>query len=72
MSWIVVPFDNSYAPGAKKFDLDINQVSFTPERATAVDMSDGYYNLSQAVVALKTNPLAQAKTMTDLKKFLGE
>ena len=39
--WIVVPFDNSFAPGTKPFDLDINQVSFTTERAQAVDMSYG-------------------------------
>ena len=39
--WTVVPFDNSFAPGAKAFDLDINQVSAKPERAAAVDLSDG-------------------------------
>lgn len=69
VSWIVVPFDNSYAPGAKKFDVDINQVSFTPDRATVVDMSDGYYFLSQSVVALKTNPLATATSIAELKAF---
>ena len=69
VTWTVVPFDNSYAPGAKKFDLDINQISYTPERAKQVDMSDGYYYLTQAVVALKSNPLAQAKTVSDLKKY---
>ncbi len=69
VSWTVVPFDNSYAPGPKKFDIDINQISYTPERAKQVDMSDGYYYLTQAVVALKGNPLAQAKTIGDLKKY---
>jgi polar amino acid transport system substrate-binding protein len=67
--WVVVPFDNSFAPGAKSFDLDINQVSFTAERAQAVDMSDGYYTLNQSIVALKDNGLASAKTVADLKAF---
>ena len=69
VAWIVVPFDNSFAPGTKTFDLDINQVSFTAERAQAVDLSDGYYTLNQSVVALKANPIASAKTIADLKAF---
>jgi polar amino acid transport system substrate-binding protein len=69
VTWIVVPFDTSYAPGAKKFDLDINQVSYTPDRASVVDMSDGYYFLSQAVVALKTSPLAKVTSIAGLKSF---
>ncbi len=69
VTWIVVPFDNSYAPGPKKFDLDINQISYTPDRAKAVDMSDGYYTLNQSVVALKANPIASAKSIADLKQY---
>jgi polar amino acid transport system substrate-binding protein len=69
VAWIVVPFDNSFAPGAKKFDIDVNQVSYKPERAQAVDLSDGYYTLNQSIVALKANPLASAKTVADLKAF---
>jgi polar amino acid transport system substrate-binding protein len=69
VTWIVVPFDNSFAPGTKPFDLDINQVSFTSERATAVDLSDGYYTLNQSIVALKANALASAKTIADLKAY---
>ncbi len=65
--WTVVPFDNSFAPGAKAFDIDINQVSFSAERAQAVDLSDGYYTLNQSVVALKANGLAAAKTVADMK-----
>jgi polar amino acid transport system substrate-binding protein len=69
VKWIVVPFANSFAPGPKPFDVDINQISYTKERATAVDMSDGYYYLTQAVVALKANPIAKVTTITDLKKY---
>jgi len=69
VAWVVVPFDNSFAPGTKTFDIDINQVSFTPERAQAVDLSDGYYTLNQSIVALKDNGLATAKTVADLKAF---
>jgi polar amino acid transport system substrate-binding protein len=69
VTWIVVPFDNSFAPGTKTFDLDINQVSFTADRATAVDMSDGYYTLNQSIVALKANGLAKVTSIAGMKGF---
>ncbi len=69
VSWVVVKFDNSYAPGPKTFDFDINQVSYLPERAQTADLTDGYYVVNQAVVALKDSPIAAAKTITDLKAY---
>ncbi len=69
VSWIVVPFDNSFAPGKKAFDLDINQVSFSADRAKAVDMSDGYYSLNQSIVALKANGLAAVTSIAAMKGF---
>lgn len=65
--WEVVPFNSSYAPGEKNFDFDINQISITPERAEAVDFSDGYYTVNQAVVALNDSPAASATTLAELQ-----
>lgn len=67
VKWEVVPFNSSYAPGEKSFDFDINQISITPERAEAVDFSDGYYTVNQAVVALNDSPIAKAATLSELK-----
>jgi len=67
VKWVVVPFDSSYAPGAKKFDFDINQISITPERQKAVTFSSPYYKAPQAVVALKGTPAASATTIAALK-----
>ena len=67
--WTVVPFDNSYQPGAKPFDFYLAQVSYTDARAKAVDLSDGYYYVAQSVVALKTNPLAAVTTISGMKDF---
>ena len=69
VKWIVVPFDNSYAPGKKAFDFYLAQVSYTAQRATAVDMSDGYYYVAQSIVALKGNPITSARTIGDLKTY---
>ena len=54
VEWTVVPFNNSFKPGPKDFDFDINQISYTPKRAEAVDFSDSYYDVNQSVVALRT------------------
>ena len=66
VEWIVVPFNQSFRPGPKDFDFDINQISYKPERAKAVDFSDSYYDVEQAVVALQGSPAARAKSLTDL------
>ncbi|MFD5750494.1 transporter substrate-binding domain-containing protein [Streptomyces sp. NPDC127033] len=65
--WQTVPFNNSFAPGSKNFDFDINQVSISDERERAVDFSSGYYDVRQAVVALKSSPFAGAKNAAALK-----
>ena len=68
VQWIVVPFNSSYAPGKKKFDFDINQISITPQRAKRVDFSDPYFTAPQAVVALKSAPAAKATTLAELSE----
>ena len=67
VNWTVVPFDKAFAPGAKDFDFDINQISITDDRKKAVDFSDGYYTVNQAVVALNGSKAASAKTVADLQ-----
>jgi len=67
VEWTVVPFNQSFRPGPKKFDFDINQISFAPERANAVDFSDSYYDVEQAVVALESSSVANATSLAELK-----
>jgi polar amino acid transport system substrate-binding protein len=64
--WTPINFNQSYKPGAKGFDFDINEVSVTPERATAVTFSDGYFDDNQALVVNKGTPLASATSIADL------
>jgi polar amino acid transport system substrate-binding protein len=66
VEWIVVPFNASYAPGPKKFDFDVNQISITPQRAKRVDFSEPYYTAPQAVVAPKGSPAAGAESLSAL------
>jgi polar amino acid transport system substrate-binding protein len=69
VKWIVVPFNTSFAPGPKKFDFDINEISFTPARAKVVDFSDSYYNVNQGVVVRKGTKIASATSIADLKPY---
>jgi polar amino acid transport system substrate-binding protein len=68
VKWTVVPFNQSFRPGPKKFDFDINQISYKPERSEAVDFSDSYYDVEQAIVGLDSNRIATAKALEDLKE----
>lgn len=65
VTWQTVPFDNIYAPGAKKFDFAINQVSISEDRAKAVDFSTGYYSAAQAAIVLEKDG-ADVQTLADL------
>lgn len=67
VKWVVEPFDSSYAPGAKNFDFDVNQISVTPARQKAVDFSTGYYTANQGVLVLKDSKLANAGSLSALK-----
>ncbi|MGV9270038.1 ABC transporter substrate-binding protein [Kitasatospora sp. NPDC003701] len=67
VTWVVAPFGKATTPGAKDFDFDINQVSISDERKQAVDFSSGYYDVRQAVIALKSSKAAGAKSIADLK-----
>jgi len=62
VKWAYEPFDSSYAPGPKKFDFDINEISYTAARAQVVTFSDSYHDVQQALVALKSSPIVTKHT----------
>ena len=69
VTWVPVNFNESYKPGPKNFDFDINEVSVTPERATAVTFSDGYFDDNQALVVNKGTPIAKVTSIAGLKPY---
>jgi len=70
VKWVYEPFNNSYAPGPKKFDFDVNEVSATPERARAVWFSASYYDVQQALVALAGSPIVIAHKPSQLRRYV--
>jgi len=70
VTWAYEPFDSSYAPGPKKFDFDINEISYSAQRAQVVTFSDSYYDVQQALVALKNSPIVTKHDPADLKTYV--
>ena len=69
VTWVTEPFDASYTPGHKAFDFDINEVSYTADRAKAVTFSSSYYDVQQSIVALKTNKIVKNHSPQALKTY---
>jgi polar amino acid transport system substrate-binding protein len=67
--WKPVPFNNAIQPGPKDFDIYLSQVSYSAARAKAVDLSDGYFDLNQAVIGLKANGISKVTTVAGLAAF---
>ena len=67
IEWVVEPFNKSYAPGAKDYDFDINQITITKKRERVVDFSEGYFDNAQGVLAKKDSPISDAQSISDLK-----
>jgi polar amino acid transport system substrate-binding protein len=70
VKWAYEPFNNSYAPGPKKFDFDINEISVTPQRSQAVTFSSSYYDVQQSLVALKGTAIVTKHSPADLKGYV--
>ncbi|MGH3160331.1 MAG: ABC transporter substrate-binding protein [Streptosporangiaceae bacterium] len=70
VTWAYEPFNSSYAPGPKKFDFDINEISYSAARAQAVTFSDSYYDVQQSLVALKNSPIVTKHSQADLKTYV--
>ena len=67
VQWVRVPFNAAIAPGPKTFDANLNEFSITDERRQAVDFSAPYYDVTQAVVTLKSSPAATVSTLDGLR-----
>ena len=65
--WIRVPFNAALAPGPKEFDGSLSEFSITDQRKAAVDFSTPYFDVTQAVVTIKSSPAARVHSVGGLK-----
>jgi polar amino acid transport system substrate-binding protein len=69
VQWLVAPFNQTYKPGDKDYDFAIEQISYSAKRDQAVDFSESYYDVQQALVAVKGSPIAGATSIADLAGY---
>jgi polar amino acid transport system substrate-binding protein len=69
VKWTVEHFNNSYAPGPKAFDFDINEISVTAARAQVVTFSNSYFADRQALIVLKSGPIVKNHSPAALKTY---
>jgi polar amino acid transport system substrate-binding protein len=67
--WVRVPFNAALAPGPKTFDANLSEFSITEQRRAAVDFSSPYFDVTQAVVTIKSSPAASVKTVHQMKRL---
>ena len=65
--WVRVPFNTALAPGPKSFDANLSEFSITEQRKAAVDFSSPYFDVTQAVVTVKSSRAAGVRSVQQLK-----
>nr|KGA07036.1 MAG: hypothetical protein GM42_2385 [actinobacterium acMicro-1] len=68
--WVRTTFDAAIAPGAKDFDINLQQFSITEERKANVDFSSSYYSAPQAVITVEGSKAAGVTDIAGLKGLL--
>jgi polar amino acid transport system substrate-binding protein len=67
VKWVSTPFSGLFSPAPKPFDLAINEVTITDERAKVVDFSDPYFNANQGFLVTKGGPGEDADSIAAMK-----
>jgi polar amino acid transport system substrate-binding protein len=67
VNWVRTTFDAAIQPGAKDFDMNLQQFSITEERKETIDFSLPYFTSNQAIVALEGSAAEGATSIDDLR-----
>jgi len=65
VTWVRTSFDEAIQPGAKNFDINMQQYSITPEREEMVDFSQPYFTSPMAVLTTQSVIDAGAQATID-------
>ena len=68
--WVRSTFDEGIAPGAKDYDLNIQQYSISADRKKKVDFSSAYYSTPQAIITIKGSKAEKVDTVAGFKGLL--
>ncbi len=65
--FVPVPFNKSFAPGPKDVDVVLQQISYSDKRAEAVDFTQSYYDVNQALVSVTGSDIEDATSLEELR-----
>jgi polar amino acid transport system substrate-binding protein len=66
VEWVNTPFSGLFSPAPKNFDMAINEITITDERARVVDFSDPYFDANQGFLVTKGGPGENARSIADM------
>jgi polar amino acid transport system substrate-binding protein len=69
VKWVVEPYADSYQPGTKKFDFDINEIVYNAKLTSDVSFSISYYDVQQSLIAMKSDRIVTAHNPTQLRHY---
>jgi polar amino acid transport system substrate-binding protein len=67
VEWVNTPFSGLFSPAPKAFDMAINEITVTDERARVVDFSEPYFDANQGFLVTKGGPGEAAQSIADMK-----
>ncbi len=67
VEWVEIPWTSIFAPGPKRFDMDINETTITEERDKVIDFSDPYFEANQALLVHKGTEAENATSVDAVK-----
>ncbi len=69
VKWVDAPFANLFSPAPKNFDMSVQEVTITSQRAKVVEFSDPYFDANQGLLLRKGTPPTDVKSFSQLKNL---
>jgi polar amino acid transport system substrate-binding protein len=70
VEWVNTPFAGLFSPAPKDFDMAINEITITDERAKVVDFSVPYFDANQGFLITKGGPAEGVQSIAEMKDLL--
>ena len=67
VKWVNTPFSGLFSPAPKRFDMAINEITITDQRARVVDFSEPYFDANQGFLVHKGGPAEGVTSIADMK-----
>jgi polar amino acid transport system substrate-binding protein len=67
VEWKNTPFAGLFSPAPKDFDMAINEITITPDRAQVVDFSVPYFDANQGFLIKKGSPAEGVQSIEEMK-----